>query len=264
MTVAVERAVAFAERSQRARDLAGRHVHVTEPLRLYAALLDAQGTVFERARAERPSPDELVPYIARVGLPAAMEATMAEGTEVLREAALLAFHDGDLEGIVAAWLHGSDLRPTDRYLARAASAAILEALPEAAASLRQGGVDDRHCPVCGGLPQLAVHTDTGESLVTGQRRLVCSRCMSEWRYARMTCASCGETGGANMPILSDPEQLPYIRADACDTCRRYLLTVEVAKEPRAVLVVDEIVGLPLDLIAAERGYTKIMPNVMGF
>lgn len=264
MTVAVERAAIFAERAERARELAERYAHAAEPLRLYAALLDAQGTVFERARADHPSADELVGYVVRVGLPGVMAATMAEGTEVLREAALLAFHDGDLEGIVSAWLHGGDLRPTDRYLARAASAPILEALPGAAASLREGDVDDRHCAVCGGLPQLAVHTDTGESLVTGQRRLVCSRCMNEWRSGRMTCAGCGEMGGANMPILSDPERLPYVRADACDSCHRYLLTVEVAKEPRAVPIVDEIVGLPLDLIAAERGYVKITPNAMGF
>ncbi len=263
MTVAAERATIFAERSKRARELAERYAHAAEPLRLYAVLLDAQGTVFERARADRPSADELAGYVVRVGLPGVMAATMAEGTEVLREAALLAFHDRDLEGIVSAWLRGGELRPTDRYLARAASMPVLEAVPEAAASLRGGDADDRHCPVCGGLPQLAVHADTGESLMTGQRLLVCSRCATQWRYARMTCAGCGETGGANMPILSDPERLPHVRADACDTCHRYLLTVEVAKEPRAVPIVDEIVGLPLDLIAAERGYTKITPNVMG-
>lgn len=260
----MERATLFTARAARARELAGRYEHAAEPLRLYAALSDAQAEAFERARADRPAAGEIASYIVQVGLPAAMEATMADGTEMLREAALLAFHDGDLEAVVTAWLHGGDLSPTDRYLARAASAPILEALPEVAASLREGESDERHCPVCGGLPQLAVHTDAGASLVTGEKRLQCSRCMTEWRYARMTCASCGQTGGANMPILSDPQRLPHIRVDACDACHRYLLTVEVAKDPRAVPVVDEIVGLPLDLIAAERGYTKITPNVMGF
>ena len=38
----------------------------------------------------------------------------------------------------------------------------------------------------------------------------------------------------------------------------------LAVDPRAVPLVDEIVALPLDLIAAERGYTKISRNVMGF
>ncbi|MDE3113090.1 MAG: formate dehydrogenase accessory protein FdhE [Chloroflexota bacterium] len=264
MTATAAVAGVFAERAARARELAGRYAYASEPLRLAGALFEAQASAFERAQADRPSPDELVPYIVRVGLPAVMEATMAEGTEVLREAALLAFHDGDLDGIVAAWLGGGDLRPTDRYLARAASAPILEALPNAASTMRHGESDDRHCPVCGGPPQLAIHTDTGESLVTGERRLQCSRCMTEWRFARLTCASCGDTGGANTPILSDPQRLPHVRVDACDRCRRYLLTIEMPKEPRAVAVVDEIVGLPLDLIAAERGYTKIAPNVMGF
>jgi hypothetical protein len=29
-------------------------------------------------------------------------------------------------------------------------------------------------------------------------------------------------------------------------------------------VVDELAALPLDLVARERGFTKIIPNLMGF
>lgn len=264
MTVTVESATAFDERARRARELAARYAHVAEPLGLYGALQDAQATAFERARADRPRTDELAAYAVRVAVPGVMEATMTAGTEMLREAVLLRFHGGDLEAIVAAWLRGDEQDPTDTYLARAAAAPLLEALPDDAAGLRAQDSDDRHCPVCGGLPQVAVFTATGEALVTGERRLVCSRCGTEWRYARMTCASCGETGGANMPILSDPERLAHIRVDACDSCRRYLLTVDLRQEPHAVPIVDEIAGLPLDLVAAERGYAKITPNVMGF
>ncbi len=264
MSVALERPTDYARRARRARDLAERYEHAAEPLTLYGALLDAQAAAFERAREDRPRADELAAYVVRVALPGVMEATMTAGTELLREAALLRFHDGDLDAIVAAWLRGDEQTPTDTYLARAAAAPVLEALPDAAAGLRGRESDDRHCPVCGGLPQLAVFTETGEALVTGERRLVCSRCMTEWRYARMTCASCGETGGANMPILQDPGRLPHVRADACDACHRYLLTIDMRREPRAVPIVDEVAGLPLDLIAAERGYAKITPNVMGF
>lgn len=264
MTALAERTNVFARRAERARELAPRHEFAAEPLRLYAALAEAQVAVFDRAASDRPGAADLPAYAARVGLPAVMDASMTAGTESLREAVLLRFHSGDLGGIVAGWLDGAEQSPTDAFLARSAAAPVLEALPEVASTLRPGGADERRCPRCGGLPQLAVFTDTGEALLTGQRRLVCSRCAGEWTYARMTCASCRETEGGKMPVLADESRLPHLRADACDTCRSYLVTVDLRKDPRAVPLVDELVALPLDLTAAERGYTKIARNAMGY
>jgi len=56
--------------------------------------------------------------------------------------------------------------------------------------------------------------------------------------------------------------LPHLRADACEACRRYLITIDLRKEPEAVPVVDELVALPLDLYVKARGFTKIVPNLM--
>src|SRR4029078_3018559 len=95
------------------------------------------------------------------------------------------------------------------------------------------------------------------ALLTAQRTLVCSRCANEWVLSRMTCASCGETSGAKMPILPDRELSPPLRIAACEVCRRYLITVDQRKDPRAVPIVDELAALPLDLVAAERGYTQL-------
>ena len=67
-----------------------------------------------------------------------------------------------------------------------------------------------------------------------------------------------------MPVLADESRFPHLRADACDTCHAYLITVDLRKDPAAVPLVDEIAALPLDIEAAERGYTKIARNVMGF
>lgn len=264
MTAVALQATVFADRARRARDLIERHPYAAEALGLFAALADAQGPVYERARADRPAAADLVAYAVRVGLPAVMDATMAAGTELLRESVVLRFHDGELERIVTDWLRGEEQSGADAFLARAATSPILEALPDVAASLRPAERDERTCPACGGLPQLAVFTESGEALVTGQRQLLCSRCAGAWIYPRMTCVSCGESGGAKMPILSDPERLPHVRIDACDSCRRYLLTVDERKEPGCMPLVDEIAALPLDLAAAERGYTKIVRNVMGF
>jgi formate dehydrogenase maturation protein FdhE len=57
---------------------------------------------------------------------------------------------------------------------------------------------------------------------------------------------------------------PHMRIEACDSCKRYLLSVDLAAEPRAVPVADELAAIPLDLYARDRGFTKIIPNLMGF
>jgi FdhE protein len=259
-----EETTVYAERRTRARELGARYDFSADPLRLYLALVDAQERTFERARGDRATAEDLADYVVRVSLPGVMEAAVAAGTEMLREAVMLRFHEGDLEGIVQSWLDGDELAGTDAFLARASASPVLEAMPEVAATFRRGEPDDRHCPRCGGLPQVAFFADSGEALVTSPRRLACSRCASEWTLARMTCASCGETAGAKMPILSDFDRFPHLRIDACEICRRYLITVDLRKDPRAVPLVDELAALPLDLVAAERGYTKLVANVMGF
>jgi FdhE protein len=264
MSLIVERTTAYAERRERARELGARYDFAQEPLALYLALVDAQERAFERALRDRPSASDLADYVVRIALPGVMEAAGAAGPDALREAALVRFDDGDLEGIVESWLRGEDQSGTDAFLARASAMPVLEALPEIAHTLRTRETDDRRCPGCGGSPQLAVFADSGESLVTSQRTLVCARCASEWVMSRMTCASCGETAGGKMPILSDMDYFPHLRIDACEMCRHYLITVDLRRDPRAVPLVDELAALPLDLAAAERGYTKIARNLMGF
>jgi len=264
MTLLVEPTMTYGQRRERARELGARFDFAQQSMALYLAVLDAQERVFERARADRPGRGDLPAYVVRIALPGVMEAAVAAGTETLREATLLRFHEADLEGLIEAWLDGDETSGTDTFLARASTQPVLEALPEVGAELRRADANDRCCPRCGGLPQLAVFGQTGEALLTSPRKLVCSRCANEWVLSRMTCASCGETSGAKMPILSDVDLFPHLRIDACEICRRYLITIDQRKDSRAVPIVDELVALPLDLVAAERGYTKIARNLMGF
>ena len=264
MTLLAEPTTNYAQRRERARELGARFEFAQQPLALYLAIVDAQERAFERARAERPSREDLPAYVVGAALPGIMEAAVAAGTETLREATLVRFHEADLEGLIEAWLAGDETSGTDTFLARASTQPVLEALPDLAASLRAADAHERSCPRCGGLPQLAVFGDTGEALLTAPRILVCSRCANEWTTSRMTCASCGETSGNKMPILSDIDLFPHLRIDACEICRSYLITVDQRKDPHAVPVVDELAALPLDLVAAERGYTKIARNLMGF
>jgi FdhE protein len=263
LSAVAERATTYAERRRRAAELAERYDFAREPLVLYGAVAEAQEWVFERARADKPSVDAIAAYVVRAALPDVMSAVMTAGTETLREAVLLRFHEGDLERVVTSWLRGETQGGVDTFLARAATAPVLEALPEVARALPIAG-EERFCPACGGSPQVSVFVDSGEALVTGQRRLVCARCANEWVYPRMTCVACGETESSKLVVLADPDQLPHLRIDACERCKRYIVSVDARLEGHAVAVVDELAAIPLDIVAAERGFTKVTPNLMGF
>jgi FdhE protein len=168
---------------------------------------------------------------------------------------------------------------------------VLEALGAEVAASCIGERNARHCPGCGGPPQLSYFALPSEDLASGGRFLVCARCQGSWGYARMTCPGCGENSSARLPIfneegtasgergsmvrglegrLGDHGQVehkavfPHIRIEACDTCRRYLLSVDLLADPAAVPLVDEISAVPLDLYAREKGFTKMTSNLMGF
>ena len=277
MSAVAERVTSYADRRRRAAELAERYDFAREPLALYSAVAEAQERAFERAGVDRPSVDDLPAYVVRSALPDVMSAVMTAGTEALREAVLVRFHEGDLERMVTSWLRGDAQDGTDVFLARAATAPVLEALPDLSQGenplqphlVIAGGEPPatphaRSCPTCGGSPQVSVFVDSGEALVTGQRRLVCARCANEWVYPRMTCVACGETESSKLVVLADPQQLPHLRIDACERCKRYIVSVDARLEGHAVPVVDEIAAIPLDIAAAERGFTKVTPNLMGF
>lgn len=253
----------WSARRRRARELGARESYASEVLALYLALLDAQERAYDAALVAPPTAEALPAFAVERSLPGVMEAIMARGTEMLRTTALLAFHDGAVERLVRTWLANGEVAPAERFVARAVASPALEALPDLARATGMPG-DARHCPVCGGSPQVAFFASSGEALVSGARYLVCDRCATSWQYPRMTCASCGETDTAKMPVYRSSEILPHLRVDACEACRTYLITVEMAKEPSAVPLVDEMAALPLDIDAKERGFTKVVPNLMGF
>jgi FdhE protein len=253
------------ERRTRATELRGRLPFAGEVLNLYLSLLEVQERAFLAARKRPPParPDALAAYICEQVLPGVVEATVASGPEKLVRSVVGRFHAADLEGLVRDWLEGRQQTHVDRYLARAASAPVLEAAPDLLPVPPSPG-HARLCPSCGGLPQVAFFGVSGEALVTAPRYLLCSRCLNSWTYPRLTCAACGETEAARLPVLGDPDRFPHLRIDGCQSCRRYLLTVELPKDGRAVPLVDELAALPLDLYARDRGFNKIIPNLMGF
>ena len=269
----------WAAARRRAEALRERHGFAAEVLTLYLALVD----VWERARVDASAPDELAGWAAAQVLPDVLDATARAGPKPLVDA-LGPNPAGDLDAatsMLTAWLAGEELVPVERYLARASLRGPLTALDAGAACAAdpspRGG---RRCPRCGGAPQYSSHADAGDHLVTGQRRLHCARCGHGWGYTGNACAYCGEAEGGRRTIHGERRDgprvgrgepaatagvmFPHLRLESCASCRRYLIDVDLGRDPLAVPEVDELAALPLDLYAAERGLTKITPNLMGF
>jgi hypothetical protein len=281
----------WTDRRRRTAELRRRHSFAGELLDFYGALLVAQQDAFDAARSASPPIAGLVAYVAEMVVPAVVDVSVAAGPAKLRDVVARRLETTDSRDIVAAWVRGEEQVMADRYLARASLGPVLEALgPEAAASCI-GLRDPRHCPSCGGPPQLSYFALGGEDLAAGGRFLLCARCHGSWGYARMTCPGCGEDSSSRLPIFNEEGTtsgergsivrglqgrldrhdgaghkavFPHIRIEACDSCRHYLLNVDLATDPTAVPVVDELAALPLDLYAREQGFSKITPNLMGF
>jgi FdhE protein len=250
----------WAQRRRRARQLDERYPFVSPMLRLYGALLDVQERALVGAMGADPEP--VAEYAAAHVIPDVADATRLAGPPALARTIAERLRDEDATTIVAAWLADSDQLPVDRYLARAAATPVLMAWRQAGAPARARGRADNECPRCGSLPQVSYLSDAGEALVSGPRMLSCCRCEATWAYQRMTCVGCGEQSSGKLPIFADAERFAHLRADACETCRRYVITVDLRKDPAAVPIIDELAALPLDLYVQERGFAKIVPNLM--
>ncbi len=302
VTVAADR---WTKRRERAAELAERWPFATAVLRFYGDVLGAQARVYEAAQADlvpvhstRSAVDtsRIVSYVVEQALPR-VKAVTATGPERLARAVAADAPARDWDPAVRVWLSGGDLPAVDRFLVRAAAGPVLEALGQMAGDACAGSPrDERHCPQCGGLPQLSVFVATGEDLVAPRRYLECARCAWRWSYPRMTCAACGENDSGRQPIFAEEgttqaeatgsvirgtgepttsatgpgtpragaPRFPHLSIHACGSCSKYLLNVDLTRDARAVPVVDEVAAIPLDLYAREHGLVKIVPNLMGF
>ena len=278
----------WTDRRRRVAELRGRQGFARQLLDLYGALLGVQEKAFVDAAAASPDASDLAAYVAEVVVPGVVDVTLFAGPDRLRSELIHRLETEHPRQIVARWIAGEDQALVDRYLARASLGPVLEALDPRTLAACGGEHDPRHCPECGGPPQLSFSAVPGEDLATGPRFLECARCGAAWGYPRMTCAGCGEDASARLSVFSElgtasgergsvvrglpagdsaarqRTVFPHIRIEACESCRRYLLSIDLATDLAAVPVVDELAAIPLDLYAREQGFSKITPNLMGF
>jgi len=258
-------------RTERAEELARQYPFAAEILRFYREVVRFQKDLYNRleassrqtdgTHAKSAGPPELGllmaffrPFLSMVEKdgPAPLAAAAREmdaGSNDERTHLLNAFWDR---------FEGSDLPVGPRqFFARAFLQPYAEFV-RSRSEMHWDGYTQSICPFCGRQPGLGVLRPLGDG---GQRSLVCSFCQAEWEYRRIVCAGCGEEDHCKLPVYT-ADELPHVRVECCDTCKRYLKTVDLTKTGIAEPVVDEIAAVPLDLWAQERGYTKLQPNLM--
>jgi FdhE protein len=253
-------------RIQRASELKQEYRAVSVPLGFYEAVLAFQRDVSADAsivyQPTIPFGEQFDLEFIMAKFPGILALTMERGPETLRLEANTVDQAGRprWENLLesALMLGGSQEKPLDTFFTRACLQPIAENLQS------QMPIDPHYtkavCPACGGLPQLAILRPEGEG---ASRWLQCSFCLREWLYRRIICPFCSEEDREKLPRYQ-PEEYPLGSIDACDTCKRYLKAVNMTVDGRAVPLVDEAALAVLDVWAVERGYTKIIPNLIGF
>ena len=106
-----------------------------------------------------------------------------------------------------------------------------------------------YCALCGGEPDFAVIT------MSGERQLCCSRCTLRWTSDPLACPYCANSDRTRITSFATPDRV--YRVYGCDSCRRYLKACDSRHASRPVMpVVDGVATLPLDAAAIKRGYVS--------
>jgi FdhE protein len=259
-------AAAFERRATRAEALAGASAAAEEPLRFAAGLYRAQGflaSTIERVHADRPlsghSREDVERFLDAAG--EVLRFAAEHGPPVLAGQARAR---GGEEGSVArdrllTWWDGGRSSSED-YLSRALLRPYVEVLAHLAVTPDRVH-RARHCPVCGGAPWIAARR--AESDGDGARRwLGCALCGGEWIINRIRCPCCAEEDPAKLPSFQS-DTYPTARIEACETCHRYVKSIDLTADARAVPEVDDLVSIGMDLWAKREGFTRIEPGLAG-
>jgi formate dehydrogenase maturation protein FdhE len=146
------------------------------------------------------------------------------------------------------------LRPYAETLATTGVAVAPIAAPAAAALAAC-------CPCCGG-PAWIGWRRAGAGDEAAARFLGCGACGREHALPRIACAACGETAPDKLAVFQ-AERHPAVRIEVCDTCQRYLKSIDLTVDGLAIPEIDDLCSLSMDLWATDHGYERIEPSLAG-
>ena len=105
-----------------------------------------------------------------------------------------------------------------------------------------------YCPVCGGEPDMA-----SLAKQSGQRKLLCSRCDTEWVYKRLGCPFCGNDEPKDLAFFPSDDNV--YRLAVCERCRRYLKTIDLRETAtERPLAAERVLTTGMDVAAQDTGY----------
>ena len=261
-------------RIQRADELAAAHDFAAEVMRFYKRIAGLQKSLYSyfgtasdctankhaaNLRDEGPN----LPLLL-VKFPEFLSQVETFATQPFVEAARRLRTDGKArwrELLGSVWQNATDFTPdgAEAVLAWIFLQPYAESLAHRNAQGPSGGGALAICPLCSAKPVVGVLRPEGDG---GKRSLICSLCSTEWPFGRILCPACGEENVEKLAVYT-ASQFPHVRVEACDTCRRYIKTVDLTKNGHAVPLVDELATIPLNLWAKEHEYTKLQTNLLG-
>jgi formate dehydrogenase maturation protein FdhE len=256
----------FERRAARAELLAGQAPAAEDPLRFAAGLYRAQGRVaaaIASAHADEALSGHLAEDAGRFGDQVSVILRYAAESGPPELSAEARSRQEDLPStartrLLVYW--NGDRPSSEDYLSRAILRPYVEALR------RWNVPPDRphrrgQCPFCGGAPWIGVRRDGGQ--MEGARRyLGCALCGVEWPFSRILCPSCLEEDPHKLPSFQS-ERHPAVRIEACETCHRYVKSIDLSEDARPIPEVDDLVTLAMDLWALEQGLSRIEPGIAG-
>jgi formate dehydrogenase maturation protein FdhE len=256
----------FDRRALRAGELRSAAGSVASLLSFAAGLFSAQGrlaTALASLHALQPltgslpdDVDRLLPLLSPFLSFAGKDAPEELAAEASRRSAEPA--EAGRARLVTWWESGG--AATEDYLSRAFLRPYLEFLASERVAVTRPRLPG-HCPVCGGPPVLSVRRADPES-EAGRRFLVCAHCGGEWPFGRIRCPSCFEESPDRLPTFQ-AEKYSGVRIEACETCHRYLKSLDLTLDARPIPEVDDLATAVLDLWAQEEGFTRIEPGAGG-
>jgi formate dehydrogenase accessory protein FdhE len=247
----------WADCIRRAEGLAGEDGPARSLLAFYTRILTEQRSMYESFVRQPPSGSADIDAIIVARRAAHFLQAFADSDDenLSAEARSLASDERTVEQALRDyWLTRSDRR----FFAKALTQPYARWRSELEAGTRSGPSEARRCPQCNGAPQAAV-LETGDG---GPRHLLCATCLALWPCRRVVCPACGEEREQQLAYFQSPD-FEHVRIDACESCGRYLKTIDRGRLGLAVPLVDEVAAVALDIWAREHGYEKIELNLVG-
>jgi formate dehydrogenase maturation protein FdhE len=257
---------AFEERARRAELLGEKSSSAQTPLRFAAGLYRVQGGIAAAVEAKHAS-RALSGSLAKdaelflAEMPRLLRYATESGPEALANEARARGEDAApvaRSRLMVYW--SDDTASHGDYLSRAMLRPYVEVLSRLRISPdrlhRSGG-----CPFCGGRAWIGVRrSDSG---MDGARRLLgCALCAGEWQINRGYCPCCSEEDPEKLPIFQSDGH-PSVWIEACDTCHRYVKSIDQTLDARSIPEVDDLVSIAMDVWACEAGYTRLEPGLAG-